>query len=115
MKVSFWSRPLLRKGSAEHTKLMEALEQWAPHMLEEARKMSDFRPKTCERCRQLDWERFAFEGLLYRLELLFGDPNSLLPWWAQGVDLGNQFEQHLLHERHVFALLPPAEEGAKRG
>jgi len=112
-----WFRPVYRQGpgGVERTRLMEKfIEQWPPHMREVARKMCDFRPESCERCRQLAWERHSFQRLRWSLEVLFGDPNKVLARWTQAADLDHLYERHLVHERHVFALLPPAHDGVRR-
>ncbi len=39
-------------------------EHLAPHEREDARKMWDFRPQTCERCRQLAWEKCIITAMV---------------------------------------------------
>jgi len=105
------------------------LEGLPPAQRERLMKEEDFRPETCERCCQLAFED-AWEEFVW---ILFDPPPSppRNPMSVEDIEAWHRERQkhfirrqgeymrqrhrHLVHERHVFALLPPAEEGVKRG
>jgi hypothetical protein len=102
----FWFNPFANELSPERRE--KTIMQFPPAYRETVRKMCDFRPGTCERCRQLRWQGLL-QNLCWRLELL-RPTHSLLEWWAKGKHLRDLYDQHLMYERHVVALLPPAKE-----
>jgi hypothetical protein len=60
----------------------KAIARWPPAYQERARKECDFRPETCERCRQLNWERWLGRPLRWYLELLLRQNSDGLFWGA---------------------------------
>ena len=101
------------------------------------RRLDDFRPWDCERCCQLAWEeKFSMdsawivygesgESLMVLGENQLGQNAAFLRSprvagmvrvsMAGVISAANERDRHLTKERHVFALLPPAQEGVKQG
>jgi len=72
---------------------------------------NDFRPWGCERCCQLAWDRL----ILYGFSLLLKGRADIEAWMDVAWHRCNHEQiRHLIRERHVFALLPPAGEGVRQ-
>jgi len=109
---TFWPEGQLPLGNRRRPSPEDEL--LPPAMQQRLRKFYDLRPWDCERCCQLAVE----DAILVLLPLLvFGPRGEHCPdlMWALVNRHWDKEHRHLLHERHVFALLPPAHEGVKRG
>jgi hypothetical protein len=105
---TFWPADTLPPGWQRFKREVEAHDAH-PALWETLRKLSDFRPSTCERCCQIACEQWV---LLLMSLLLPGGGD-----WRREIATRQQKDhlKHLLEERHVLALLPSASRGVKQG
>ena len=111
----------LRYEKLQAKRKQEYLDSLPPAQRERVMKEEDFRPETCERCCQLAWEDVWEEFVWVNFDPPPSPPRNPksvedIEAWRHELEKHSvrhngeymrQRHRHLVHERHILALLPP--------